>query len=246
MRIASALPPVVLAYHGVGSPPADDRWGLLVEPDLLRAHVRALLRLGYRFVTAEQLVDEYAGRRPPRGLAALTFDDGWLDGLTVAAPLLAELGVPATFYVNPGRWGGLHRDLAAPAGLLLTPEQTRALHDHGMAIGAHGMTHVDLRGLGDAELLDDLKRCRTEIEAVTGVPCRTLAYPYGAFDERVEAASAAAGYDLAFAWETGPWRPFAAPRLPVGVRHGADRLLLGLAGVRRKRTVGPAPEPPIT
>jgi peptidoglycan/xylan/chitin deacetylase (PgdA/CDA1 family) len=235
------LPPLVLAYHGVGSPTADDRWGLLIRPERLRSHVVALKRLGYRFVTAEQLVDECRGGRPPRATAALTFDDGWLDGLTVAMPLLAELAVPATFYVNPGSWGAVHHDVGAPAGRLIDRRQTRVLAEEGMAIGAHGMTHVDLRGLDDAELQAEVTRCRFEIEAATGTPCRTFAYPYGAWDERVEAAVAAAGYALAFAWETGPWRPFAAPRLPVGVHHGAMRLVLAIAGLRRRRTVGPAP-----
>jgi peptidoglycan/xylan/chitin deacetylase (PgdA/CDA1 family) len=237
------LPPLVLAYHGVGSPTADDRWGLLIEPERLRGHVVALKRLGYRFVTTEQLVDECGGGRPPRATAALTFDDGWLDGLTVATPLLTKLGVPATFYVNPGAWGAVHRDIGAPAGQLVDRAQTRMLAEQGMAIGAHGMTHVDLRGLDDAALEADLRCCRLEIEAATGTHCRTFAYPYGAWDERVAAAVAAAGYALAFAWETGPWQPFAAPRLPVGVRHGAMRLVLAIAGLRRRRTVGPAPHP---
>ena len=241
MRLVDPRPALVLAYHGVGSPPADDRWGLLIEPERLRGHVVALKRLGYRFVTAEQLVDECRGGPVRHATAALTFDDGWLDGLTVATPLLTELGVPATFYVNPGSWGAVHHDVGAPAGQLLDRAQTRILAELGMAIGAHGMTHVDLRGVDDAELRTDLRRCRSEIEAATSRPCRTFAYPYGAWDERVEAAVAAAGYALAFAWETGPWRPFAAPRLPVGVRHGAVRLILAAAGVRRRRTVGPPP-----
>jgi peptidoglycan/xylan/chitin deacetylase (PgdA/CDA1 family) len=239
--VRSLLPPLVLAYHGVGSPPPDDLWGLVIEPERLRGHVVALKRLGYRFVTAEQLVDECRGGRPPRATAALTFDDGWLDSLTVALPLLAELGVPATFYVNPGSWGAVHHDVRAPAGRLMDRAQTRTLAEHGMAIGAHGMKHVDLRGLDDAELGADLTRCRFEIEAATGKRCRTFAYPYGAWDERVKAAVAAAGYTLAFAWETGPWRPLCAPRLPVAVRHGAARLVLANAGLRRRRTVGPAP-----
>lgn len=235
-------PPLVLAYHGVGSTTVDDRWGLLIEPERLRGHVVGLKRLGYRFVTAEQLVDESGTGRPARATAALTFDDGWLNGLTVATPLLHELGVPGTFYVNPGSWGAVHHDVGAPDGQLVDRAQTRMLADQGMAIGAHGMTHVDLRGLDDANLETNLKSCRSEIEAATGTPCRTFAYPYGAWDERVEAAVAAAGYALAFAWETGPWRPFAAPRLPVGVSQGAVRLVLAIAGLRRRRTVGPAPD----
>jgi peptidoglycan/xylan/chitin deacetylase (PgdA/CDA1 family) len=53
---------------------------------------------------------------------------------------------------------------------------------------------------------------RAEIEAITGEPCRTFAYPFGAHDARVRAAAEAAGYELAFQFADGPWSAFAAPR----------------------------------
>ena len=64
---------------------------------------------------------------------------------------------------------------------------------------------------------------------MTGEPCRTLAYPYGLYDERVVRAAGEAGYELAFGWLPGPWRPLEAPRLPAPPRHGARRLSLKLA-----------------
>ncbi|MBM3285941.1 MAG: polysaccharide deacetylase family protein [Candidatus Eisenbacteria bacterium] len=39
-------------------------------------------------------------RVPAHDLVALTFDDGYRDNLTVAAPVLSRLGLPATFYVT--------------------------------------------------------------------------------------------------------------------------------------------------
>jgi peptidoglycan/xylan/chitin deacetylase (PgdA/CDA1 family) len=44
------------------------------------------------------------GEAPPGG-AVLTFDDGYREHLDVVAPLLAERGVPATFYVATGLHG---------------------------------------------------------------------------------------------------------------------------------------------
>jgi peptidoglycan/xylan/chitin deacetylase (PgdA/CDA1 family) len=234
--------PVVLAYHGVNAPPADDPLGLVMTPEHLASQIATLRRLGYRFRTAGELADG-GGGPPPPGTAVLTFDDGWRDALTVVAPLLERAGVRATFYVNPGHWGGRHHEVGGEAGRLLDAADARALAEAGMELGCHALEHRDLRGLGDAELAHQVEAGRAGVEEVTGRPCRTFAYPFGAHDPRVEVAVAAAGFELAFAWLPGPWRAFAAPRLPAPTRGGGERLLLSLLGVRRRRTVGPPPAP---
>ena len=50
-------PPAVLVYHGVGSEEGDSA-RLIVEPGRLESHIRFLQRVGYRFLTAEELLDE--------------------------------------------------------------------------------------------------------------------------------------------------------------------------------------------
>jgi len=42
------------------------------------------------------------GRSLPAGSVVITFDDGYLDHLTVAAPILARYGLPATVYLPTG------------------------------------------------------------------------------------------------------------------------------------------------
>ena len=222
-------PPVVLAYHGVGPPQADPA-RLLIEPDLLESHIRFLQERGYRFLTAEELLDE--GPPGPR-TAVLTFDDGFRNWLTVAAPLLQRLGVRGTFYVCPGLLGGRHWHLDGEEGRLLDESEARELLEAGMELGSHTLSHPDLRLLDGGELSRELEESKSEVERLTGRPCRTLAYPYGLYDERVVDAARAAGYELAFAWLPGPWRPLEAPRLPAPPRHGSRRLALKLAGLRR-------------
>ena len=224
------MKPLVLVYHGVGEvAEADDPDRLVVSPARLESQLRLLQRLGYRFVTAEALL---AGT-PTGRTAVVTFDDGWRDGLTVAAPLLERLGIRASFYVCPGMWGAQHVSVAGPAGALLTRDEARELHERGMEVASHTLSHPDLRGLGDDALDAELRESRAAVEEVTGRPCRTFAYPFGLFDDRVRARVGAAGYELAFAWEPRRARdPLAAGRLPGPPRHGAGRLALKLLGVR--------------
>jgi peptidoglycan/xylan/chitin deacetylase (PgdA/CDA1 family) len=227
--IAGVLRPgTVLVYHGLGPP---DEARLLITRERLEAQVRYLQKRGYSFRTADELVDDGP---PGEGTALLTFDDGFRSWLTDVAPLLERLGVRATFFVSPGLLGRQHPQVSGDHGRLLDANEAKALAETGMELGSHAMSHRDLRLLDDDELAGELQESKAAVEKITGRPCRTLAYPYGLYDERVTRATAAAGYELAFAWLPGPWEPLAAPRLPAPPRHGALRLALKLAGLRRR------------
>ena len=226
--------PVVLVYHAVDDVPRrHDPRRLVTPPRQLERHIRMLRRLGYRFITAEELLVDGSGLPPPQRTAVLTLDDGWANWLTVALPLLRRHQVRATFYVCPG-WFGTEYDLVGGgAGRLLDEDGVGALHEAGMELGAHSLSHPDLRKLDDFSLAEELSGSKAAVERITGRPCRTFAYPYGLYDERVERAAGAAGFELAFTWQPGPWRALATPRLPVAARHGATWLSLNMLGIRR-------------
>ena len=224
------MSPTVLVYHGIAEPTETDPSRLLTAPRHLEAHIRFLQRARYRFVTAEQLLEE---GKPARRTALLTFDDGFRNWLTTAVPMLERLGVRGTFYVCPGRYRMQHPEVPGDKGQLLDAAEARSLAESGMELGSHTLTHPDLRALDDQALARELSVSKAAVEELTGRPCRTFAYPYGLHDERVTRAVAAAGYELAFTWLPGPWRPLEAPRLPAPPRHGAARLAVKLLGVRR-------------
>jgi len=210
VSLGAARHPVVLAYHSIHDPePGVDAPDVILSPARLEHDVRVLQANGYRFVTAAEL----GGEAPPPGTAVLTFDDGWRDGLTVAAPLLTRLGVRATFYLCPGLFGN-HDPRMGTAGWVLTETQAHELHAAGMELGAHSMTHPDLRTLDDDALGAELADSKAAIESITGTECRTLAYPFGVHDARVRQAAGQAGFALAFAYRPGSWIALAAPRVP--------------------------------
>lgn len=104
-RPASPVPgdAVVLMYHSI-SHRSPDPWRLHVPPQVFAEHLR-VIRERYRPVTLLELGDGLAARRLRPRSVAVTFDDGYLDNLEAAVPLLESLGVPATVFVTTGYVG---------------------------------------------------------------------------------------------------------------------------------------------
>ena len=89
---------IVLAYHSVGDP-ARDHTGQAVSPRTFEAQLQALQRRA-TIVPAASLVRSVAAGESLKGLAAVTFDDGYADTLQVAWPIASRLGVPLTVFVT--------------------------------------------------------------------------------------------------------------------------------------------------
>ncbi len=121
VRRALSAPPLILCYHRVFTPQRDPHL-LSVTPEHFRAQLEIL-----RAVTAPISLDRLSdpARRPPAGGVVLTFDDGYLDNLEMALPILREFAIPATIYIATGYvnserefwWDDLERLLLGPAEL---------------------------------------------------------------------------------------------------------------------------------
>lgn len=101
----------VLAYHGVDShsDPLLNFDGFHVQPGTFELHLRTL-RGHYKVVTLRSLAECFRDNRPPPPRAvAITFDDGYANNLRVAARMLGEYVMPATFFVTTGFVDGTHR-----------------------------------------------------------------------------------------------------------------------------------------
>ena len=273
---------------------------------------------------ADVLHSRHSGQSLPPATAAITFDDGYLDCLTIAAPILRELGLPATFFVPTGglaegnafwwdraiaavsdtrlssvdlsslglssavsltpstRRASMIRILDAlwlqpPESLpgkldslikQLTPEQTyelatearaprmnveqvRELAAMGFTIGAHTVSHVDLRQLDAGAVQQELVVSRQALEAVLDQPITTFAYPSGFHNEGLQRAVQAAGFYNAVSTDRGingnDLNPYAVYRIGMPDTSVADfkRALSG-APVAEEALFGGSDAPVLT
>ncbi|HEX4667113.1 MAG TPA: glycosyltransferase [Chthoniobacterales bacterium] len=102
-RAAIFPPPVILCYHRVYEPERDPHQ-LSVSRDHFREQLEVIRRIGEP-MTLDQLADALPSRDFPRRGVVLTFDDGYLDNLENALPILREAGVPAIIYIVTGQIG---------------------------------------------------------------------------------------------------------------------------------------------
>ena len=108
----------IFNYHTVTDHPRPGIAGFAVRPDDLARHLDLIVARHCTALTISALVDLLdRDLAPPPATVVITFDDGYEDNLTVAAPLLVARGLPATVFVTtgflPGCPGG---SIAEPAG----------------------------------------------------------------------------------------------------------------------------------
>src|SRR2546423_1506780 len=80
----------------------------------------------------------------------------------------------------------------------------RSVAGAGWEIGSHTRSHPHLPALPPDSLEEELKGSRERLEDALGLPCRSIAYPYGDVNRRVVRAAERAGYEAAGtlrAWE---------------------------------------------
>ena len=87
----------ILMYHQVCER-RNDPWELAVNPNHFHAQID-YLKKNFSVVSIAELATGMANKKIRRNTIAITFDDGFKDNYTNAAPLLDWHELPATFYV---------------------------------------------------------------------------------------------------------------------------------------------------
>ena len=216
---AAGEPGCALMFHSLSLPQTPEERTYYLSPAHFRRSLQQLKRSGYTSASVNEWVKgNYTRRRP-----LLTFDDGYDDLYTELLPAIREFKLkPLVFLIADRTQSTNVWDHAR--GLrqrnLLTLEQIREMQRHGVEFGSHTFTHPWLPDVDDAQLRREVQDSKRALEDVLGVEVRAFAYPYGGIDQRVRAAVADAGYQLAFT--TVP-----------GLNHWTDPLCLHRADINQ-------------
>ena len=97
VRRSAAFP--ILTYHRVNDD--GDPFFSALPTAVFERQMRHVAR-NYRVLPLEDLVERLQRGGLPRNTLAITFDDGYRDNLTHAAPILSRLGLPATIFLATG------------------------------------------------------------------------------------------------------------------------------------------------
>ncbi len=183
--------PAILTYHSI-----DDSGSVIsLKPETFRAQIHHLVRHGIPVAPLRE-----APSRP--GSVAITFDDGFRNFYQCAFPVLCEYRLPATVFVVSGYCGRANDWPSQPAaGIPKLPlmgwSELQEISRYGIDLGVHTVNHPRLTGIPEREVLAEFRSCREEIEARTGKPADTMAYPYGDSNRPVRQCARQAGFEVA-------------------------------------------------
>jgi peptidoglycan/xylan/chitin deacetylase (PgdA/CDA1 family) len=182
----------ILMYHyvRVNPDPRDQLgFGLSVTPANFAQQMDALAAAGIQPITVADLAGAVLGQNGlPARPVVLTFDDGYADFYTNAAPILRAHGFPAAVYVITGKAGSFG---------YLTWEQIEDLDHSGFTMAAHTVNHVPLDQQAPGALAHEIRHSKQSLEEHLHHPVVDFAYPYGKFNSAVEGEVRAAGFTTA-------------------------------------------------
>ena len=152
----------------------------------------------------------------------ITFDDGYLNNLEHALPVLKSLGFTATCYVVHDEIGAFNQwdqALGIEKVPLMNLSEIRTWIDAGMEVGSHTRTHAHLNSMDSKSAWREIQESKCLLEDALNSKVRHFCYPYGEYSlEHVEMTQRA-GYETATTTRRGRvssevslWE---IPRVPV-------------------------------
>ncbi|VAW92007.1 Polysaccharide deacetylase [hydrothermal vent metagenome] len=185
----------VLMYHRVIKTTEYDQ--LTVTPVVFDTQMQYLSR-NYNVVSLDTATKALYSSKINSGNVVVTFDDGYLDNLEYALPILKKYNIPATIYVTTDF---CNQDKSHPRykksdkRLHLDWDEVSELNKlNNITIGSHTISHPYLSRLDEIAAENEILRSKEIIESKLNTQVQHFCYPSGDFGAREVALIKDAGY----------------------------------------------------
>ena len=196
----------VLMYHDLSHSDSSDLYTLRAE-----TFITQLNRL-IEWADENDASFHFVADEPKPGIA-VTFDDGYMSTLQIAAPILAEHRIPFHVYVSRVFVAGADRRFLCESSL----KDLAAVP--GARIGAHGLSHRPLATLSIDDQATELRGSREWLEDVLQIRVHEMSFPHGSHSDDVVRTASSAGYDIACCSAVGTYvdssQKMSVPRIDV-------------------------------
>ncbi len=122
------------------------------------------------------------------GMVSFTFDDGFASAYN-SLPILERAGIRSTQAIITGSLTG--EGYVNPR--YVTKEQVKEIAKRGHEIASHSRSHLSLVKLTEVQMQDEIIRSKQEL-ANFGIIATSFMYPFGTYNEEIEATLKRAGY----------------------------------------------------
>jgi peptidoglycan/xylan/chitin deacetylase (PgdA/CDA1 family) len=220
---ANPRPIPILVYHQIdAAPPKGAPFrSLYVSPAAFGRQMALLKALGFSGLSMGDLLPYLRGELSGR-VVGITFDDGYLNNLTHALPVLQRHRFTSTCYAvsaQAGRTNVWDQSIGIEQVSLMSQEQMQQWVAGGQEIGAHTRQHVHLPALSQADCQQEIAGSREDLRALLGCSVAHFCYPYGDYQASHVQQVQDAGFASATTTARGRCHAGAAllelPRVPV-------------------------------
>lgn len=193
MYTSSQLP--MLMCHDI----SEQRAVITLSPSVFQSGLARLHDAGFRTLSLEEVPARLRdnaglGSQPgahtsppfPDKAFVITFDDGSQTIYTHAFPILQRYGFTATVFLTVGDQLLATAQARLPSRQgrpMLSWAEIREMQRHGIAFGAHTLTHPNLTRIPPDRAEVEIVASQAVIADALGVAVPTFAYPYGYYNE---------------------------------------------------------------
>ncbi len=168
----------ILMYHDIS---AESGKGLRVSVSGFEAHCKHLASNEY---TTHHFAEILKPETSLKGKnCILTFDDGYVNQLEFAVPILQKYGLKATFFI-PLAYLGKSDAWNEGANPIMTAGQLRSLPSETIELAYHSFQHRKYDGLSKEEIEEDSQQCFKVVSEERLDFTKVVAYPYGKFPRK--------------------------------------------------------------